>query len=130
MNGEQLDQLIGRFRNNTNEEMFKRGKCSEFAVAVKLFLNGKDGSKITMKDLTTGIGDLYKHGLFHVCLFYDGHYWDIRGKQTETELLANDPTALNKAGNRKAKLEEIAHLYKLLDHQTVRNVIRGLKGGR
>jgi len=122
-----LDNIIERFKTKYHPDIYKYGKCSEFAVALKLFIDGKDGSTITMKELTTGVGDLYKHGLFHVCLFYDGYYWDIRGKQTETELLANDPTALNKAGNRKARIDEIQHLYDLLDKNEVRKIIRGLQ---
>jgi len=124
---DRLDYLIEKFKELYHPDIYKYGKCSEFAVALKLFLNGKDGRTITMKDLTTGVGDLYKHGLFHVCLFYDGYYWDVRGKQTETELLANDPTALNKDGNRKARIDEIQHLYNLLDKNEVRKIIQGLK---
>lgn len=131
MNAEELDLIIARFRDSgVNVNLYKYGKCSEFAVALKLFINGKTGKKVTMKDLTTGIGDIYKHGLFHVCLKYLGYYWDIRGCQTEREMLSNDPTALNKEGNRKAQIHEIKHLYDLLDRTKVIETIQGLKKAR
>ena len=120
-----LDKKIANFRKTEDEDKFKYGLCSEFAVAVKLFLNKK--KEISMKTLTSGPGELYKHGLWHVCLFYNGKYCDIRGCHTERELLMLDPMAINQAGNRKAELDEVQHLYGLLDRKEVQRIIEKLK---
>lgn len=125
MNIPTLEKKIATFRKTENVDMFKYGLCSEFAVALKLFLNNK--KRITMKELTTGVGQLHKHGLFHVCLKYQNKYCDIRGCQTESKLLMNDPMAINKEGNRPADVSEIQHLYDLLDRKEVLRIVEKLR---
>lgn len=108
----ELNRMIKQFGKVYGKDIYRYGLCSEFAVALKRFLSG---------------GELYKHGLFHVCLKYKGYYCDIRGCQTESELLMDDPMALSKDANRKAKPEEINHLMSLLKEKEVNKVVEGLK---
>jgi len=110
-----LDSIIQRFGDEKGRDIYRYGLCSEFAVALKRFLGG---------------GELYKHGLFHVCLKYKGFYCDIRGCQTEGELLMDDPMALSKDANRKADQGEVKHLMDLLKEDRVKDIINGLKQAR
>jgi hypothetical protein len=107
----ELNRVIKQFAKTHGTDIYRYGLCSEFAVALKRFL---------------GAGELYKHGLFHVCLKYKGYYCDIRGCQTESKLLMDDPIALSKDANRKAKPEEVQHLMNLLQDDKVQNIIKGL----
>lgn len=108
----ELNRVIKQFARTHGTDIYRYGLCSEFAVALKRFLDG---------------GELYKHGLFHVCLKYKGYYCDIRGCQTESQLLMDDPMALSKDANRKAKPEEIRHLMGLLKKEQVKKIVEGLK---
>ena len=113
MNTAKLDGIIKRFHRDRNySDIYSNGLCSEFAVALKKFLRG---------------GTIYKHGLWHTVLYYNGKYCDIHGCQSSSQLMRNMPIGMTKANLRAANPTEIAHINKLLDNKEVARMIDGLK---
>jgi len=113
MNTAKLHATIKRFHRDHNySDIYSNGLCSEFAVALKKYVHG---------------GTIYKHGLWHTVLYYNGKYCDIHGCQTVSQLMRNMPIGMTKANLRAAKPSEIAHINKLLDNNEVARMVAGLK---
>jgi len=85
-----------------------RGLCSEFAVALKKFLNG---------------GTISKAGLMHTYLTYQGYNCDIRGCFTKETYKFMTPNEYYRPTNR----SELTHINKLLDHERVAYIVRELR---
>lgn len=113
MNITKLHSTIRKFHQQHNySDIYKLGLCSEFAVALKRYLHG---------------GTIYKQGLWHTILYYNGKYCDINGCQSSSQLMSSSPIGLTKANLRAATPKELSHINNLLDHREVARIIKGLK---
>jgi len=109
INIQKLDRIIKQFwKNERRNDKYHLGVCSEVAVALKRFL---------------GAGTIYKAGLMHTFLEYQGYYCDIRGCYSPRAY----PTIAPSPSYLPATPKEIAHINSLLEHDTVAHIIAGLK---
>jgi hypothetical protein len=116
MDTEKLNRIILKFwKNEHNNDVYYLGLCSEFAVALQRYLGGK--------------GEITKHGLWHTVLKYNGMYCDIHGCMTENKLNFTMPiggVGVNES-TRKARPDEVAHIYGLLNERMTKHIYDGLK---
>ena len=103
-----LNQIIAQFRRTNGADIYALGTCSEFATALKKFLNG---------------GTITKAGLCHTTLQYKSHYCDIYGCKTQSYGEYTRP----------AKPSEKAHINHYLEDgkngklNTVQQILSGLR---
>lgn len=104
-----LNRVIKRFwSNEDHNDIYPRGVCSEFAVALKRYLNA---------------GTIYKASIMHTFLKYKDHYCDIRGCYTPNEY----QTVVPSLSYTPATKSELDHINNLLEQSTVTHIIKGLK---
>ena len=108
MNKNKLHKIIRNFADQEpNENIYKFGLCSEFAVALKRFLKS---------------GTIYKAGLMHTALKWKNYYCDITGCLNKDRFQFRNPsTSLSPATK-----EEITHINNLLDHKEVDRIHKTL----
>jgi len=109
MNIKRLNAIIAQFwSTRLHNDVYYLGLCSEFAVALQKFLNA---------------GTICKAGILHTCLYYKNHYCDIRGCYLRSHYRTVVPSfSLSPATD-----AEIKHIEKLLDTNTVKQIVSGLK---
>jgi len=106
---QKLNTIIRTFwSNEDHDDIYARGVCSEFAIALKRYLNA---------------GTIYKASLMHTFLKYKDHYCDIRGCYTPSEY----KTIVPSLSYTPATKSELDHINSLLEHHTVNHIIKGLK---
>jgi len=109
MDIKKLNAIIKRFwKNEGNNDVYYLGICSEFAVALRRSLKA---------------GTIYKAGLMHTFLEYNGYYCDIRGCYPPGRYKALVPSP----SYTPAKKSEIQHINNLLERDTVQHIVDGLK---
>ena len=118
METEKLNRTIAKFWKSKNKnDIYYLGRCADFAWALKKFLGG---------------GQIYVIGpqhpiIWHVILKYNGFFWDVRGKQTMSDVLKKNTMALTEGNINPAGQEEISHIKKLLNEKFVKETVEGLK---
>ena len=109
MNISTINKTIKRFwKNENHSDVYYLGLCSEFAIALKRFLNS---------------GTIYKAGHMHTCLKYKDHYCDIRGCYPKSKYRSVAPSL----SLLPATKSEIQHINNLLEKDTVKKILSGLK---
>lgn len=104
-----LNKIIHKFwKDEKRNDIYHLGVCSEVAVALKRFLQG---------------GTICKAGLMHTYLDYKNHCCDIRGCFPKSRY----PLIVPSGSYLPATTEEIAHINKLLEHDTVAHICKGFK---
>lgn len=104
-----LNRIIHKFwKDEKHNDIYHLGVCSEVAVALKKFLQR---------------GTVSKAGLMHTYLDYKNHCCDIRGCFTKSKYTMVVPSMSYSPATPK----EIAHINKLLEHNTVAHICKGLK---
>ena len=115
MDNARLNRIIKRFWKENNRDIrFYNGYCSEFSTALRRFLGGK--GRIHM------VG-----GVWHTVLKHNGYYWDVRGKHTAKEVIQRNPIGLRQDSIHPARVQEKAHIRKLLNRDIVNKIVKGLR---
>lgn len=120
---ERLQQIIEIFWNSKNRNsIYYLGRCADFSYALQKFLRG---------------GELFLVGAipsstvaWHTVLKFNNAYWDIRGSNTLEQIRSRNPIVqFNDDFHtvRKATMQEINHIIRLLDPTFVQDTINGLK---
>lgn len=109
MNITKLNKIIRTFwSNEDHNDIYPRGVCSEFAIALQRYLNA---------------GTIYKASLMHTFLKYKDHYCDIRGCHPPSTYKTIVPSLSYKPATK----SELQHINNLLEQPTVDHIIKGLK---
>jgi len=118
METSKLNRTIAKFwKSKGRNSIYYLGKCADFVCALRRFIGG---------------GTIYVIGpghpiIWHVVLKYNGYYWDVRGKQTLSQLMSKNTMVTSKDQVRPAGSKEKAHIKKLLNPKFVSDTIKGLK---
>jgi len=112
MTPERLHKVIKQFiRDEGGTNLYRLGRCSEFAVALKKFV---------------GSGTITKHGTWHTVLYWKNIYWDANGQHTLNNLKSTN--YISAAENpHPATKEEIDHINSLLNKYFVDHILAGLR---